>query len=88
MKHTIIKWQTVNTRKKENNLPKLNSTIVYKLPLSSKSKELFPNEKELIITSRVYQEDENLFAMYMLTRIPFTDGFMWCYLDDIEDLQE
>lgn len=88
MKQTIIKWQTVNTRKKDKNLPRVNSIIVFKLPLSSGYKEAFPDEKEHISTSSVYQENGNLYVLYGLIRIPFSNGFMWCYLDDIEDLQE
>lgn len=47
MEQTIIKWQTVNTRKKEKNLPKVNSVIVFKLQLSAGYKAAFPDVKSI-----------------------------------------
>lgn len=87
MKQTIIKWQTVNTRKKDKNLPKLNSVIVFKLQLSAGYKAAFPNVKEHITTSSVHEENGNLYVLDGLVKIPFSNGFMWSYLDDTEDVE-
>lgn len=83
MKQTIIKWQAVNTRKKDKNLPKVNSIIVFKLPLSGGYKDAFPDEKEHISTSSVYQENGNLYVLYGLIRIHFPTalcGAIWMIL--------
>ena len=87
MKQTIIKWQTVNTRKKDKNLPKVNSVIVFKLQTSAEFKSAFPDVKEHIITSDVYEKNGNLYVLYGLIKIPFSNGFMWSYLDDTEDVE-
>lgn len=88
MKQTVIKWQIVNTRKKEKNLPKVNSVIVFNLRTSAEFKTVFPNAKELIITSSVYEENGNLRVLYGQIKIPFSNGFMWSYLEDTEDIDE
>lgn len=78
----------MNTRKKEKNLPKVNSVIVFKLQLSAGYKAAFPDIKEHITTSSVHEENGNLYVLYGLTKIPFSNGFMWSYLDDIKDVDE
>ncbi|GEM_PF-5056254 len=88
MKQTIIKWQTVNTRKKNKNLPKPNRVIVFKLQLSDEYKEAFQKAKEGIATSGVHEENGNLYVLRGLQKIPFSNGFMWCYLDDTEDVED
>lgn len=46
MKQTIIKWQTVNTRKKDKNFPEIGRPIVYKA--TARGTHINPNEKFLL----------------------------------------
>jgi len=88
VKKTIIRWQVVNTRKKEKNLPRVNDLIVFKLQTSTEFKAAFPNTKDHIITSSVYEENGNLYVIFGAVKIPFSNGFVWSYLDDTEDVDE
>lgn len=84
---TIINWQTVNTRKKDKNIPKKDSRILCRLPISKSQKTLSREIKEDIFTSRVYKEGDSLFVMNNLMKYPFCNGFMWAYLDETEDIE-
>ncbi len=84
MEKTIIKWQTVNTRKKNKNYPEVGRIIVYKLKY--KFADLGKNEQ--IMTSVVRDGishpnvDDGPYGGSIL------NGFQWCYLEDIENIQE
>lgn len=86
MKQTIIKWQTVNTRKKDKNYPEFGRPIVYRVPVMGK--HIDPNEKVPIMTCRVLCENGELYVKNGFLELPIQNGFQWCYLDDTEDVDE
>lgn len=84
MEKTIIKWQTVNTRKKNKNYPEVGRIIVYKL----KYKFADPKENEQIMTGIVRSEAGNPYVDFGPYGGSILNGFQWCYLEDIENIQE
>ena len=88
MENTIIKWQTVNTRKNNKNLPEVGRKIVFKLH-SSKYYHQFEKmgaDPEQIVTSIVSVDEENLCVKYGYVTLPFENGFQWCYWEDVENI--
>ncbi len=88
MDKTIIRWQVVNTRKKDKNYPELGRKIVYKLYLSKYYCKFtkWGADPEQIATGIVSIDDGGLCVSYGDVKLPFENGFQWCYWEDIEDV--
>lgn len=40
------------------------------------------------MTSRVLCENDEFYVKNGFLELPIQNGFQWCYLDDVEDIQE
>lgn len=77
---TTINWQIVNMRKKNKNLPRLHSTVIYVLEKDG--------YKSTFGVGTVYG-DERFPNIYSgMIRLPIETGLKWCYIDELEIIEK
>lgn len=77
---TTINWQVVNMRKKNKNLPRLHSTVIY----------VFENEGHRLLfgVGTIYGDDRFPNICCGMIKLPIETGLKWCYVDELEIIEK
>lgn len=77
---TTINWQVVNTRKKNKNLPRLHSTVIYVL----ESEERVPT----FGVGTICGDERFPYICSGMLKLPIENGLKWCYVDELEIIEK
>lgn len=77
---TTINWKVVNMRKKNKNLPRLHSTVIYVLG----SGECAPT----FGGGTIYGEENFPYICSGMIKLPIENGLNWCYVDELETIEK
>lgn len=77
---TTINWHIVNTRAKDKNIPAPNSTIIY---VSVKD-----GNSPMFEIGTICKEGQCVYIMYNgMIKLPIENGLKWCYVDELEIIE-
>lgn len=77
---STINWQIVNTRKKDKNLPRLHSTVIYAL-----EKEGY---KPTFGIGTICGDERFPDICNGILKLPIENGLKWCYVDELEIIEQ
>lgn len=77
---TTINWQVVNMRKKNKNMPRLHSTVIYVLE-SGECKPTFG-------VGTIYGEERFPYICSGMIKLPIKTGLKWCYVDELKIVEQ